>query len=217
MTSMTPRTCAARIACARLGIVMGLAILGAVLICLPSAVEANPTADLCKRAGAGVGCTPGNGRRGIGQGSPAMVPHNDGLAGQSPGTRPWPAITGIWWWVESTSRKSRTKVAGPLNDELQGRHGSDVLVGLGGSDVIWGDWDPVANNTVQRDVLIGGDGNDWLYPSHGTSVVNGGAGTDYVWAPSGKGTINCGPGIDTARVGTNGAFTLRNCERIRHF
>ena len=33
----------------------------------------------------------------------------------------------------------------------------------------------------------------------------------------GKGTIDCGPGRDTARVRTNGAFTLRNCEVVEHF
>jgi hypothetical protein len=38
-----------------------------------------------------------------------------------------------------------------------------------------------------------------------------------VWAYYGKGTIDCGPGIDTARIRTNGAFHTRNCERIRHF
>ena len=55
-------------------------------------------------------------------------------------------------------------------------------------------------------MLDGGPGNDWLYPSHGTSVVKGGPGIDYVWAYYGKGTIDCGPGIDTARIRTNGAF-----------
>ena len=74
------------------------------------------------------------------------------------------------------------------------------------------------NNSVQRDVLDGGPGNDWLYPSHGRrSVVRGGPGIDYVWAYYGGGTIDCGPGIDTARIRTNGAFRTKSCERIRHF
>ena len=49
------------------------------------------------------------------------------------------------------------------------------------------------------------------------AVVKGGPGIDYVWAYYGKGTIDCGPGIDTARIRTNGAFKTKGCERIRHF
>jgi hypothetical protein len=60
-------------------------------------------------------------------------------------------------------------------------------------------------------------GNDWLYPSHGRSIVYGGSGADYVWAYYGKGLVDCGPGVDTARIRTNGAFRTRHCERIRHF
>ena len=63
-----------------------------------------------------------------------------------------------------------------------------------GHDILWGDWDPSNNNTRQKDVLDGGPGNDWLYPSHGSTVVKGGAGKDYVWAYYGRGTIDCGPG-----------------------
>ena len=109
------------------------------------------------------------------------------------------------------------KDGGPLNDELLGHHGSDRLAGGAGHDIIWGDWDPVANSSSQRDVLDGGPGNDWLYPSHGRSIVKGGSGADYVWAYYGTGTIDCGPGRDTVRVRTNGAFKLSNCEVVRHF
>jgi hypothetical protein len=107
---------------------------------------------------------------------------------------------------------------GPLNDELNGHHGSDTLSGGGGHDILWGDWDPRNNNTVQRDVLSGGPGNDWLYPSHSSkSITKGGPGSDYVWAYYGKGTIDCGPGIDTARIRTTGAFKTISCEIIKHF
>jgi hypothetical protein len=150
------------------------------------------------------------------------VPHHNGLnadKGQR-ATRFWPKLSGILWQVVDESRdpqQQRTKLGGPLNDELLGHHGSDTLLGAGGHDIIWGDWDPVANNSRQRDVLSGGAGNDWLYPSHGRSIVRGGPGADYVWAYYGKGTIDCGPGLDMARIRTNGAFTTRNCEQIRHF
>ena len=150
------------------------------------------------------------------------MPHHNGLnskKGQR-ATRFWPKVSGILWQVVDESRdplKKRTKIGGPLNDELLGRHGADWLFGGRGHDVLWGDWDPIANNTRQRDVLSGGPGNDWLYPSHGRSIVKGGTGVDYVWAYYGKGTIDCGPGIDMARIRTNGAFKTRNCEHIRHF
>jgi hypothetical protein len=158
--------------------------------------------DACLPRQPGVQCGPGNGRRTTGGG--AKVPHNG-----------WPAVTGILWKVLDSS--GRKKVGGAANDELLGHHGSDRLFGGAGHDILWGDWDPQNNNTHQRDVLDGGPGNDWLYPSHGSTVVKGGAGKDYVWAYYGRGTIDCGPGKDTARVKLNGPWKLHNCERVLHF
>lgn len=186
------------------------------LLALPIAGHAQSNEELCADHQRGVvNCGPGNNRRSPGGGD--KVPHNDGLNSKSPATRSWPAVSGILWQVVEGSRTPRTKAGGPRNDELLGHHGSDRLSGGGGHDIIWGDWDPKNNNTVQRDVLDGGPGNDWLYPSHGRSVVKGGSGTDYVWAYYGRGTIDCGPGIDIARIRTNGAFRTKRCEKIRHF
>ena len=147
-------------------------------------------------------CGAGNGRRTSGGGE--KVPHNG-----------WPAVTGILWKVLDSS--GRKKVGGPDNDELLGHHGSDRIFGGPGHDILWGDWDPSNNNTRQKDLLDGGPGNDWIYPSHGSTVVKGGAGKDYVWAYYGRGTIDCGPGNDTARVKLNGPWKLHNCERVLHF
>ena len=36
--------------------------------------------------------------------------------------------------------------------------------------MLWGDWEPKDNGTNQTDVLRGGDGNDFLYPSHGKNM-----------------------------------------------
>ena len=127
----------------------------------------------------------------------------------------WPAITGILWKVLG-SHDAR-KAGGPGNDELLGHHGSDRISGAGGRDVIWGDWNPRNNTTRQRDVLRGGGGDDWIYPSHGGTRVDAGPGKDYVWAYYGRGVIDCGPGRDTARVRLETAFRVRNCERILHF
>lgn len=186
-------------------------------LAVPVAGLAQSNAQLCQPPEAGVNCGPGNNRATEGGGGAGKVPHNDGLNKQSPATRSWPAISGVLWMVIEESRTPRTQRGGALNDELLGHHGSDRLNGGSGHDVLWGDWDPKRNNTLQRDILDGGAGNDWLYPSHGRSVVRGGAGTDYVWAFYGKGTIDCGPGIDTARIRTTGAFKTKNCEKIRHF
>jgi hypothetical protein len=169
---------------------------------VPVPGERGSTLDLCAPRQAGVQCGPGNGRKTAGGGD--KVPHNG-----------WPAVTGILWKVlDSTGRK---KVGGDDNDELLGHHGSDRVFGREGHDILWGDWDPKGNTPRQRDVLAGGPGNDWLYPSHGRNTINGGAGNDYVYAYYGKGKIDCGPGRDSARVRTNGAYSVRNCEKIKHF
>ena len=160
------------------------------------------TPDLC--APASPACSAGPATAARPRAAATKVPHNG-----------WPAVTGILWKVLDSS--GRKKVGGAANDELLGHHGSDRIFGGAGNDILWGDWDPANNNTHQKDVLDGGPGNDWLYPSHGATVVKGGAGKDYVWAYYGRGTIDCGPGQDTARVKLNGPWKLRNCERVLHF
>jgi hypothetical protein len=178
------------------------AVLLAAALAAPAAAGGQADADLCAGTPANVKCQPGGGRRTTGGGE--KVSH----AG-------WPAITGVFWQVADST--GRTKVGGDDNDELLGHHGSDTLAGGPGRDVLWGDWDPTGNTTRQRDVLRGGAGDDFLYPSHGTSRVLGGPGDDRVWAFYGRGTIDCGPGRDTVRVRLGGAFRLRGCEVVNHF
>jgi len=163
---------------------------------------ADPEA-LCEPRRAAETCGPGHGRRTPGGGE--KVSH-----------RGWPAITGILWQVRGSHDASRT--GGPRNDELLGHHGSDVIGGEGGRDVLWGDWDPRNNPTRQHDRLDGGAGDDWIYSSHGRNAIRGGAGNDYVWAYYGTGTIDCGPGRgDIARIRLESPYRVRNCERIRNF
>jgi Ca2+-binding RTX toxin-like protein len=156
----------------------------------------------CEPSEPGVQCSAGNGRRTVGGGE--KVPHTG-----------WPAITGIFWKVNDSGGHTRTGTA--ANDELLGHHGNDHLSGGAGDDVLWGDWDPSGNRSTQRDVLSGGAGNDWIYPSHGATVVRAGSGNDHVWAFYGHGSIDCGPGRDTVRVRMNGAFKLHGCEVVQHF
>jgi Ca2+-binding RTX toxin-like protein len=190
-----------------LGLVAGLVLAWALALPLAGNAQDVVAPGECGLPAPGVSCGPGNGRTTKGGGE--KVPHDDG-AGHA-----WPRITGLLWQVLDGA--DRAKLGGPDHDELLGHHGSERLSGAGGDDVLWGDWDPRNNTTHQHDVLSGGSGNDWIYPSHGRTRVLGGPGRDYVWAYYGKGTIDCGPGRDTVRVRTNGAFTLRNCEVVRHF
>lgn len=165
-------------------------------------LDDHQAAAVCGQPRSNENCGPGKGRQTPGGGE--KVSHKG-----------WPKIRGILWQV--LGRHDSSKTGSHTHDELLGHHGSDRIKGEDGSDVIWGDWNPVGNTTRQRDTLIGGPGNDWIYPSHGTTTVYGGAGNDYVWAFYGKGIIDCGPGKDRARVRLNKAFKVRNCETILHF
>jgi RTX calcium-binding nonapeptide repeat (4 copies) len=128
----------------------------------------------------------------------------------------WPRINGVL--AKTLDSAGHEITGGPKNDELLGHHGNDTVSGGAGKDVLWGDWDPSGNTTRQRDVLIGGAGDDIVYPSHGTTRVNAGSGADIIRAFYGKGTIDCGAGSkDLAQIRENGAFKTKNCEIIRHF
>lgn len=130
----------------------------------------------------------------------------------------WPGLTGIRWQATDDSKKAGKKRDGTnLNDGLYGRHGSDTLRGLGGDDVIWGDSKiSKANGPKQKDVLDGGDGDDWIYASHGKNTITGGGGNDTIIAYYGKGTIDCGDGKDTVTVLKKTPYKLKNCEKVKH-
>jgi RTX calcium-binding nonapeptide repeat (4 copies) len=180
----------------------------AVLLAAVAAVPASSGAPRqssapCAGMHPSIECQPGNNRQTVGGGD--KVPHTG-----------WPQISGVLAKVLDSS--GRKMVGGPANDELLGHHGNDTISGAGGKDVIWGDWDPRNNSSRQRDVLRGGAGNDFIYPSHGTTSVAAGPGNDTIRAFYGHGTIDCGPGTrDLAQIRENGAFKTRNCELIRHF
>src|SRR3954452_7891335 len=156
----------------------------------------------CSPRRSGEQCGPGGGRQTIGGGE--KVSHEG-----------WPAIDGGLWKVLDGG--NHRHVAAPANDELLVHHGSDRIAGMGGHDVLWGDWDPRNNSTSQHDTLRGGDGKDWIYPSHGSTRVYAGKGNDYVWAFYGRGFIDCGPGEDTVRIRLGGAFKTKGCETVNHF
>jgi RTX calcium-binding nonapeptide repeat (4 copies) len=174
----------------------------AILLAGIAAGTASAQQERCGQLKANEKCHEGNGAKAPGGGE--KVSHKG-----------WPAITGIYWQVEDghNSKHSGT----PDNDELLGHHGNDTISGLAGKDVIWGDWEP-NNPSSQTDVMYGGDGNDFIYPSHGLNRMFGGRGNDRIIAFYGHGTIDCGPGkSDFVQTRENGAYKVKNCEVIRHF
>ncbi len=75
-----------------------------------------------------------------------------------------------------------------------------MLSGRAGSDILWGDWDPVGQPESQNDLIFGGDGNDFIYGSHGRNVINAGKGNDAISVHYGRGIVDCGPGRDIYHV-----------------
>jgi hemolysin type calcium-binding protein len=159
--------------------------------------------ERCGQLKANEKCHEGGGKRAAGGGE--KVSHKG-----------WPAITGIYWQVEDGHNGRHTGTED--NDELLGHSGSDTISGGAGSDVIWGDWAP-NNPSGQKDVMYGGDGKDFIYPSHGLNRMFGGRGDDRIIAYYGHGTIDCGPGKhDFAQTRwQSSAYKVKNCEIIRHF
>jgi RTX calcium-binding nonapeptide repeat (4 copies) len=103
------------------------------------------------------------------------------------------------------------------SDELLGGHGDDVIRGGPAGDVIWGDFWPCCQPAGQSDYLSGGDGNDFLYASHGRNAIDGGSGNDVIHAHFGQGgSIDCGSGYDVLYVShrTKPRYSRRDCERI---
>ena len=174
-----------------------------IVLALVVAPQAGRAQGACGHVAAGEECGMGDGTHTPGGGD--KVSHKG-----------WPGINGIVWKVVAAGG-AHHRVGTDANDELLGHHGNDMLAGGGGDDVLWGDWDPSNNTTAQKDVLRGGPGNDWIYPSHGATTVLAGPGNDHVRAYYGHGLIDCGPGHDTAQVRENGAYKLRGCEVVHHF
>jgi Ca2+-binding RTX toxin-like protein len=128
----------------------------------------------------------------------------------------WPPIDGETWVNQGDV--SGTHHGTAANDKLLGGHGNDVVHGLAGSDVIWGDYKASGNTTSQVDRLGGGAGDDWIYASHGRNTIHAGAGKDTVRVWFGRGFVDCGAGKDILYVSRtqDPKVKRRNCETISH-
>ena len=127
----------------------------------------------------------------------------------------WPRID-----IENVQRSDKvgsTNLTGSeANDELMGHHTSDVLRGLAGSDVLWGDYDPYGQPAGQVDRIYGGPGEDFIYGSHGKNIIRGGKGNDAISVHYGRGRVNCGPGRDIYHVARSRrkGYKFINCEKV---
>lgn len=103
------------------------------------------------------------------------------------------------------------------HNRLLGGHGDDTIYAGPHGDVLWGDYKPTDQTGKQTDHLTGGDGPDFIYPSHGKNVVDAGAGNDVIHGLYGHGKIDCGPGRDAVYLPRpRKKYTYRHCEWKRH-
>ena len=84
--------------------------------------------------------------------------------------------------------------------------------------MLWGDYKPSGQPSTQRDPLVGGSGNDFIYASHGTNTIGAGGGNDWIKAHFGSGSIDCGGGRDKLFISRRAQrhFMIRGCETISH-
>jgi Ca2+-binding RTX toxin-like protein len=119
--------------------------------------------------------------------------------------------------VLRSDKEGTTNLSGSEeNDELMGHHTSDTLRGLGGSDVLWGDFDPNGQPASQVDRIHGGPGEDFIYGSHGKNLINAGEGNDAISVHYGRGVLDCGRGRDIYHVARSRKhrYTFKNCEKV---
>jgi hypothetical protein len=104
------------------------------------------------------------------------------------------------------------------HNELLGGHGNDRIHAGPWGDVIWGDYKPSGQPSVQFDRLYGGPDRDFIYASHGYNVIRSGGGRDVIHAHFGRGRIDCGRGgtvLYTSRKNIRlKRYKLTRCTRI---
>jgi Ca2+-binding RTX toxin-like protein len=126
----------------------------------------------------------------------------------------WPHIESLQ--MDKPQSPRARLIGSASNDELLGGHGSNVISGRGGDDVLWGDFNPSGQPASQVDRISGGRGHDFIYGSHGRNVISGGPGNDKIRVHYGRGVVDCGPGFDLYHVARSRRDRYRfvNCEKV---
>jgi Ca2+-binding RTX toxin-like protein len=136
-----------------------------------------------------------------------------------------PASTSHEGWpkIDGELKMHKNDQDGPINgtdksDELLGGHGDDDIDGGEAADVLWGDYKPGGQPTSQWDHLAGGDGNDFIYASHGRNTIDAGSGKDTIHAHFGRGVIDCGGGADVLYISHKAQkkYKISHCETISY-
>ena len=127
----------------------------------------------------------------------------------------WPRINGLRVINQQDANRTIRGVPDKHN-ELLGGDGSDTIYGGNAGDVIWGDYKPHAQPTGQVDRINAGDGNDFIYASHGTNYISTGAGADVVHAHFGRGEIHCGSPQDVVYLShmSKRGYKLFGCRHV---
>ena len=107
------------------------------------------------------------------------------------------ASTGITWMGPAGGA---SEAGTERDDTLLGAHGSDVISGGPGDDVIWGDRLHTDGGVRATDRLAGGAGDDVLYGGRGRNTMDGGAGDDFLQGGERSNVLVGGPGDDEIRL-----------------
>lgn len=85
-----------------------------------------------------------------------------------------------------------------VHNWLLGGYGNDTVYGGEAGDVIWADYQPSGQSEAEVDRIHAGNGEDWIYSSHGYNEIWTGAGNDHLALVYGHGVIYCnGKGLKT--------------------
>jgi Ca2+-binding RTX toxin-like protein len=127
----------------------------------------------------------------------------------------WPHINGRLV-INAKSRNATIRGVKHRHNELLGGNRNDTIYGGDAGDVIWGDYKPGNQSTTQVDRLFAGNGNDFIYASHGSNYISTGAGRDQVHAHFGHGEIHCGSAQDVVFLShiSQPRYKLFGCKHV---